>query len=80
MFSLISIFVNLFYEMHELAMLQMKYQFKHSLIMMSKLAKDTAWTPPSEDDPPFKYVDQSLTILSQTFNANNERMQQEFLN
>ena len=60
-------------------MLQMEHQFKHSLVVMGQLAKDTARTPPSEDDPPFEYLDRSLTILGRTFDANNERMRQEFL-
>ncbi|KAL9124215.1 MAG: hypothetical protein Q9217_006434 [Psora testacea] len=60
-------------------MLLMEYQFKHSLVVMGQLAKDTARTPPSENDPPFEYVDRSLTILGRTFDANNQKMQQEFL-
>lgn len=57
----------------------MEYQFKHSLVVMGQLAKDAARTPPSEDDPPFEYVDRSLTILGRTFDANNQKMRQEFL-
>ena len=43
--------------------------------MMGKLAKDTAQTPFFKDDSPFEYVDQNLTILGWTFDANNKRMQ-----
>ena len=57
----------------------MDYKFKHSLVVMGQLAQDTARTPPSEDDPPLEYVDRSLTILGRTFDAYNQRMQQEFL-
>ena len=60
-------------------MLQMDYRFKHSLVVMGQLAQDTARTPPSEDDPPLEYVDRSLSILGRTFDAYNQRMQQEFL-
>ena len=57
----------------------MDYKFKHSIVVMGQLAKDTARTPPSEDDPPLEYVDRSLTILGRAFDANSQRMQQEFL-
>ncbi|KAL2040405.1 hypothetical protein N7G274_006848 [Stereocaulon virgatum] len=60
-------------------MLQMEYKFKHSLVVMGQLARDTARTPPSEDDSPLEYVDRSLTILGRTFDAYNQRMRQEFL-
>ena len=57
----------------------MEYKFSHSLAVLGQLARDTARTPPSEEDPPFKYVDRSLTILGRTFDMHGERMRQEFL-
>ena len=57
----------------------MDYKFSHSLVVLRHLARDTARTPPSEDDPPFEYVDRSLTILGRTFDMHGERMRQEFL-
>ena len=60
-------------------MLHMDYKFKHSLVVMGQLAQNTARTPPSEDDSPLEYIDRSLTILGRTFDAHNQRMQQEFL-
>ncbi|KAL8644825.1 MAG: hypothetical protein Q9210_007052 [Variospora velana] len=46
---------------------------------MGQLAQETARTPPSEDHPPFEYIDRSLTILGRTFDAHSQRMQREFL-
>ncbi len=46
---------------------------------MGQLALHTSRTPPSEEDPPLEYVDRSLTILGRTFDAYNQKMQQEFL-
>lgn len=57
----------------------MEFSFKHSLVVMGQLAQDAARTPPSEDDPPLEYVDQSLTILGRTFDTHNQRIRQEFL-
>ena len=57
----------------------MEYKFTRSLVVIGKLARDAARTPPSEEDSPFGYVDQSLTILGRTFDSYDQRMQQEFL-
>lgn len=57
----------------------MDYKFSHSLVVLRHLARDTARTPLSEEDPPFKYIDRSLTILGRTFDMHGERMRQEFL-
>ena len=57
----------------------MDYKFSHSLVVLRQLARDTARTPPSEEDSPFEYVDRSLTILGRTFEMHGERMRQEFL-
>ena len=46
---------------------------------MGQLIQNIARTSSFEDDSPFEYVDRSLTILSRTFDAYNQRMQQEFL-
>ena len=57
----------------------MEYKFTRSLVVMGKLARDASRTPPSEEDSPFGYVDQSLTILGRTFDSHDQRMRQEFL-
>jgi DNA anti-recombination protein RmuC len=46
---------------------------------MKQLAQGTARTPLSEGDPPFEYVDRSLTILGRTLDTHDERIRQEFL-
>ena len=46
---------------------------------MGKLARDAARTPPSEEDSPFGYVDQSLMIIGRTFDSHDQQMRQEFL-
>lgn len=55
------------------------FKFKRSLVVMGELAQDTARTPPSEDDPPLEYIDRSLTILGRTVDANNQKLQREFV-
>ena len=57
----------------------MEYKFTRSLVVISQLARDAARTPPSDEESPFSYVDQSLTILGRTFDSYNQRMRQEFL-
>ena len=57
----------------------MAYKFTHSLVVMNKLARDAARTPPPEEGSPFGYVDQSLTISGRTFESHDQRMQKEFL-
>jgi DNA repair exonuclease SbcCD ATPase subunit len=57
----------------------MEFKFKHSPGILGQLAQNIARTPPSEDDPPLKYVDRSLMVLGRTFDAHNQRMRQEFL-
>ena len=57
----------------------MNYKFSHSLVVLRHLARDTARTSPSKENPPFKYVDRSLTILNRTFDMHGERMRQKFL-
>ena len=57
----------------------MEYKFTRSLVVMGKLAGDAARTPPSEEDSPFGYVDQSLLIMGRTFDSHDQRMRQEFL-
>ncbi|KAI9808023.1 MAG: hypothetical protein M1827_007548 [Pycnora praestabilis] len=57
----------------------MEFNFKRSLVVMGQLAQDAARTPPSEDEPPLEYVDQSLTILGRTFETYNQKIRQEFL-
>jgi len=57
----------------------MAYNFTRSRVVIRQLAQATARTPPSEEDPPFEYVDRSLTILGRTSDIHSERMRQEFL-
>ena len=57
----------------------MDYRFTRSLVVMGKLAREAARTPPPEEDSPFEYIDQSLTILGRTFDRHDQKIQQEFL-
>ncbi|MCJ1245701.1 hypothetical protein MMC30_002905 [Trapelia coarctata] len=57
----------------------MDYEFSRSCVVMEQLAKNIIRTPPSEVDPPFEYLDRSLTILGRTFGVHNQRMEQELL-
>ena len=64
---------------YQLTVLNMDIKFKHSLVVMGQLARDAARTPPSANEPPFEYVDRSLTILGRTFDTHNQKLRQEFL-
>ena len=57
----------------------MAYKLTHLLVVMNKLARDTARTLPPEEGSPFGYVDQSLAILDRIFESHDRRVQQEFL-
>lgn len=57
----------------------MAYNFTRSRVVIRKLAQAIARTSPSKKNASLKYVDQSLTILSQTSDIHSERMSQEFL-
>ncbi|KAL9138291.1 MAG: hypothetical protein Q9175_000474 [Cornicularia normoerica] len=57
----------------------MAHSFTHSRVVIRQLAQATARTPPSEEDPPFEYVDRSLTILGRSSNIHSERLRHEFL-
>lgn len=57
----------------------MDFKFSRSLVVMGQLARETARTPPAEDNPPLEYVDRSLTVLGRTFDTHNQKIQQEFL-
>ena len=57
----------------------MEYKFKHSVVVMGQLAKESSRTPPSEGNSPFEYIDRSLTILGRTSGVYSERMREEFL-
>lgn len=57
----------------------MEYKFTHSVVVMGQLAKESSRTPPSEGNPPFEYIDRSLTILGRTSYVHSERMREEFL-
>ncbi|MCJ1383633.1 hypothetical protein MMC17_006747 [Xylographa soralifera] len=56
----------------------MAYKFTHSCVVIGKLARDAARTPPPDGEP-FEFIDRSLTILGRTFDTYDERMRQEFL-
>lgn len=60
--------------------------FTRSFVVMGQLARVVVQTPPSEQDSPFEYIDQSLTILGRlsdatrrAFNTYDKQMRQEFL-
>lgn len=55
----------------------MTHTFTHSCRVISQLAQDGARTPPSANDPPFDYVDKSLTILGCTFGIQNQWARRE---
>ena len=57
----------------------MAYTFKSSNVVLRQLARDAARTPPTEEDSPFTYIDQSLTILGRNFDVYNQRLNHEFL-
>ena len=57
----------------------MEFKFERSLVVIDQLAQDAARTPPPEDEPPFEYVDRSLTILGRTFDTYNQKIREEFL-
>ncbi|KAL9591802.1 MAG: hypothetical protein Q9179_007356 [Wetmoreana sp. 5 TL-2023] len=46
---------------------------------MGQLARETARTPPSEEDPPLEYIDRSLTVLGRTLQMQDQRIEKEFL-
>ena len=73
------IIFDLFPDTYELTVSNMEFKFKRSLVVMGQLARDAARTPPSEDEPPLEYVDQSLTILGRTFEIYDQKIRQEFL-
>jgi hypothetical protein len=50
----------------------MTQTFTRSSRVIKKLAQDGARTPPSDKDPPFDYVDKSLTILGYTFDIQSQ--------
>lgn len=60
--------------------------FTRSFVVMGQLARVVVQTRPSEQDSPFEYIDQSLTILGRlsdatrrAFNTYDKQMRQEFL-
>ena len=55
----------------------MTQTFTRSSRVIQKLAQDGARTPPSDEDPPFDYVDKSLTILGRTFDLQSQWMRRE---
>lgn len=57
----------------------MDFKFPRSLVIISQLAQKASLPPPSEDQPPWEYVDRTFTVLGQTLNSFDERMRQEFL-
>ena len=57
----------------------MDFKFPRSLVIIRQLAQKASLPPPSEDQLPFEYVDQTFTVLGQTLNSFDERMRREFL-
>ena len=57
----------------------MDFKFNSSLPIICQLAHKAIQIPPSQDQPPFEYIDQSLTILGRTFDSYNQRIWEEFL-
>jgi len=60
-------------------MLSMTHSFSRSSTVIKQLARDTARTPPSSEDPPLEYIDRSLTILGRTFDTHTSECSKEFL-